>query len=146
MSHFLVTFWAFFRWSLDFLFIPPLVYGTLLLGLNFVGSVFLQRPFSKPLWRTNYSIAVLQFWFFPATLAIAVLGRVDSQGVHLPGPNKLGLGAEYVIAIGSVIIGGYWVWMMKGLRWFALSLAMLQLWLLVVANLIAEMSLTGNWL
>ena len=37
-------------------------------------------------------------------------------------------------------------WKMKGLRWFALSLALLQLWLLAAANFIAGMSLTGTWL
>jgi hypothetical protein len=35
---------------------------------------------------------------------------------------------------------------MKGLRWFALSLAILQLWLLAAASFIAAMSLTGTWL
>jgi len=146
MAQFWSTFWGFLGWSLEFLFVPPLVYGTLLLGLSFIASVIRQRPFSKPIWKKTYSIAVLQFLFFPATLAVAVLGRVDWQQFHFPGPNKRGLRAEYVFAVGSLIVSGYWVWRMKGLRWFALSLAMLQLWLLAAANLIAAMSLTGNWL
>lgn len=35
---------------------------------------------------------------------------------------------------------------MKGLRWFAVSFEMLQIWLLVAANFIAGMALTGTWL
>ena len=121
MAQFWSTFWGFLGWSLEFLFVPPLAYGTLLLGLSFIASVIRQRPFSKPIWKKTYSIAVLQFLFFTATLAVAVLGRVDWQQFHFPGPNKWGLRAEYVFAVGSLIVSGYWVWRMKGLRWFALQ-------------------------
>lgn len=146
MANFWFTLWTYFRWSLEFLYTPPFVYGSLLLGLSFIASVIFQRPFSKPIWKRTYSIVVMQFLFFPATLAVAVLGRVDWQQPHFPGPNKWGLRAEDVFALSSLIVSGYCVWKMKGLRWFALSLAMLQLWLLAAANFIAGMSLTGTWL
>lgn len=146
MANFWFTLWTYFRWSLEFLYTPPFVYGSLLLCLSFIASVIFQRPFSKPIWKRTYFIVVLQFLFFPATLAVAVLGRVDWQQPHFPGPNKWGLRAEDVFALGSLIVSGYCVWKMKGLRWFALSLAMLQLWLLAAANFIAGMSLTGTWL
>lgn len=146
MANFWFTLWTYFRWSLEFLYTPPFVYGSLLLGLSFTASVIFQRPFSKPIWKRTYSIVVMQFLFFPATLAVAVLGRVDWQQPHFPGPNKWGLRAEDVFALSSLIVSGYCVWKMKGLRWFALSLAMLQLWLLAAANFIAGMSLTGTWL
>jgi hypothetical protein len=146
MAQFWLWFWIYLRWSLEFLYMPPFAYGTLLLGLNFIASVIRQRPFSKPIWKKAYSIAILQFLFFPATLAVAVLGRVDWQQPHFPGPNKWGLRAEDVFAFCSLIVSGYCVWRMKGLRWFALSLAMLQLWLLAAANFIAGMSLSGTWL
>lgn len=146
MANFWFTLWTYFRWSLEFLYTPPFVYGSLLLGLSFIASVIFQRPFSKPIWKRTYSIVVMQFLFFPATLAVAVLGRVDWQQPHFPGPNKWGLRAGDVFALSSLIVSGYCVWKMKGLRWFALSLAMLQLWLLAAANFIAGMSLTGTWL
>jgi hypothetical protein len=34
---------------------------------------------------------------------------------------------------------------MKELRWYAVSVAVLQLWFLVGANIIAGMALTGRW-
>jgi hypothetical protein len=129
MANFWLTLWTYLRWSLEFLYTPPFVYGSLLLGISSIASVIFQRPFSKPIWKRTYSIAVLQFLFFPATLAVAVLGRVDWQQPHFPGPNKWGLRAEDVFALGSLIVSAYWVWKLKGLRWFALSLTMLQLWL-----------------
>jgi hypothetical protein len=146
MAHFWSAFCTYFLWSLEFLYVPPFAYGTLLIGLSFIASVIRQRPFLKPIWKKTYYIVVLQFLLFPATLAVAVLGRVDWQHVPFPGPNKWGLRAEDVLALGSLIASGYWVWSMKGLRWFAFSLAMLQLWLLAAANFIAGMSLTGTWL
>jgi hypothetical protein len=79
-------------------------------------------------------------------LTIAVLGRVDWQQNPFPGPNYWALRAEDLIDFASLILGGYWVWRMKGLRWFALSLVILQLWPLAAAGFIAAMSLTGTWL
>jgi hypothetical protein len=146
MAHFWLTFWTYLRWSLEFLYEPPFAYGTLLLVLNFIASVIRQRPFQKPIWRQTYFIVVLQFLFFPAVLAVAVLGRVDWQKPHFPGPNYWGLRAEDFCDLGSLILSVYWVSRMKGLRWFALSLAILQLWLLAAAGFIAAMSLTGTWL
>jgi hypothetical protein len=146
MAHFWLAFWTYLRWSLEFLYVPPFVYGTLLIGLSFIASAIRQRPFFKPIWKKTYYIVVLQFLLFPATLAVAVLGRVDWQQVPFPGPNRWGLRSEDFFALGSLIVSGYWVWCMKGLRWFALSLAMLQLWLLAAANFIAGMSLSGKWL
>ena len=146
MQHFWPTFWTYLRWSLEFLYEPPFAYGTLLFGLSFVASVIRQRPFQKPIWKQTYSIVVLQFMFFPAALAVAVLGRVDWTQNPFPGPNYWGLRAEDIFDLGSLILSVYWVWRMKGLRWFALSLAMLQLWLLAAAGFIAGMSLTGTWL
>jgi hypothetical protein len=146
MADFWLTFWTYLRWSLEFLYAPPFVYGTLLFGLSLIASVIRQRPFHKPIWKQTYAIVVLQFLFFPAVLTLAVLGRVDWQQPHFPGPNYWALRAEDLIDFGSLILGGYWVWRMKGLRWFALSLVILQLWLLVAAGFIAAMSLTGTWL
>jgi hypothetical protein len=146
MTHFWLTFWTYVRWSLEFLYRPPFIYGTFLLGLNFAASVTRQRPFRTPIWKQTYSVIIVQFLFFPAALAVAVIGRVDWQQPHSSGPNHWALQAENAFAIGSLIVSGYWAWRMKGLRWFAVSLALLQLWLLAAANFIAGMSLTGDWL
>lgn len=141
-----MAFWTYLRWSLEFLCVPPFVYGTVVLVVSLIASAIRQRPFNKPIWKQTYTIVILQFLFFPAVLAVAVLGRVDWQQPHFPGPNYWGLRAEDLFDLGSLILGIYWVWRMKGLRWFALSLAILQLWLLAAAGFIAAMSLTGTWL
>lgn len=146
MAQFWLVLGTYLYWSLEFLYKPPFAYGTLALGLILIASVICQRPFSKPIWKRTYFIVLLQFIFFPATLAVAVLGRVDWQQPHFPTPNNWGLRAEDVFALGSLMVSIYWVWRMKGLRWFAVSLAILQIWLLAAANFIAAMSLRGTWL
>ena len=146
MTHFWLTFWTYLHWSIEFLCEPPFVYITVLLGLNFIASVIRQQPFKKLVWKGTYSIVVLQFLFFPAAIAVAVLGRVDWEQPHFPGPNYWALRAEDLFDLGSLSLGVYWVCKMKGLRWFASSVALLQLWLLAGAGLIAGMSLTGTWL
>lgn len=35
---------------------------------------------------------------------------------------------------------------LKGLRWFALAFALIQLWMLFWAGFVAGMALTGDWL
>jgi hypothetical protein len=146
MAHFWMAFWTYLRWSLEFLYVPPLVYVTVVLVLSLIASAIRQRPFNKPIWKQTYTIVILQFLFFPAVLTVAVLGRIDWQQPHFPGPNYWGLRAEDLFDLGSLILGVYWVWRMKGLRWFALSLTILQLWLLAAAGFIAAMSLSGTWL
>jgi hypothetical protein len=137
-------FWEYLRWSIGFLYVPPFAYGTLLVGVSLIASAIYERPFSETKWRENYSLVVLQFLFFPSTLAVAALGSVGfSPSVN---PNYWGLRAEDAFVIGSLAVGVYWILRMRGLRWFAASLAMLQLWLLAGAQFIAGMALTGRWL
>jgi hypothetical protein len=141
-----MTFWLYLRWSFEFLYEPPFAYGTLLLVLNAVASGVCQKPFGKPIWKQIYSIIIVQFLFFPTTLAVAALGYVDWTENPFPEPNYWGLRVEDAFAIGSFVLGIYWVWRMKGLRWFAASCAIFQLWLLSAAQFIAAMALKGKWL
>ncbi|HTZ74914.1 MAG TPA: hypothetical protein VMB47_13410 [Candidatus Aquilonibacter sp.] len=96
--------------------------------------------------KRTYPIAIVQFFAFPVTLAVAVVGAVDWQQPHFPGPNHRALLTEDALLLFSLALGSYWTWKMKGVRWFAISLVLLQLWLLAAANFIAGMSLTGTWL
>jgi hypothetical protein len=44
----------------------------------------------------------------------------------------------------SVALCFFWVDRMKGLRWFALSFSLVQLWILLGAGLMTGMALTGD--
>ena len=108
---------------------------------NLVVSRLIQKPFGRDVWKRKYYIAIVQLVCYPATLLVAACGAVDG-----PEPNAWGFRATYALAIISFGVGIYWVWLMKGIRWFAVSVVILQLWLLAAANFIAGMALTGRWL
>ena len=129
-------------WSLELLVrLPPFCFISLGVAGNLVASIVIQKPFSREIWRGRYRIAVLQFVCYLATLLVAAFGEVSG-----PEPNEWGFRANYALALISIGLGIYWIWLIKDWRWFAISLAVLQLWLLYGANLIAGMALTGRWL
>lgn len=146
MLGFLNTFWRYLTWSLEFLYTPPFCFVTLGILASLSASTFYQRRSAKEIWKRNCSLPIVQFLCFPATIAVAAAGYVDWQPPNYHGPNNWGLRAEDLLALISLTLGIFWVWKMKGLRWLATSLALLQLWFLAGANFIAGMALTGQWL
>jgi hypothetical protein len=46
----------------------------------------------------------------------------------------------------SVATSAFWVWRMRGLRWLAVSLLVLQQVILIGAGFVAGMSVSGDWL
>jgi hypothetical protein len=145
VHHFLVRFWTFLSWSLEFLYVPPFLYGTLLVILNVIVASLRQKPFVATCWKQHYSWTILQFLFFPATLAVAVIGQVDWQQA-VGQENVWGLRATDAFLFGSLLTGTCGVWKMKGVRWFAAGLAILQVWVLAGAQFVAGMALSGRWL
>ena len=75
-----------------------------------------------------------------------MVGYLDWQPPNYHGPTNWGGRAEDLLGLLSLGLGIYWVSRMKGLRWYAISLTLLQLWFLAGANFIAGMALTGKWL
>ncbi len=141
MWPFFPTFCRHLLWSLEILYYPPFVLATLVIIGSIVASVLIQRPFAKEVWKQRYSVVFVQFLCFPAVIAVAATGRVDG-----PEPNDWGLRAADLLSLISLGLGIYWIWIMKGLPWYATSVTLLQLWLLAAANFIAGMALTGRWL
>src|SRR5262249_12540024 len=143
---FLSTFWRYLIGSLEFLFAPPFYFVTVGILASFLASAFIQRHKAKEIWRRNYSLLILQFLCLPATIAVAAAGYVDWRPPNYHGPNNWGLRGEDLLALISLTLGVCWVWKMRGLRWLAISVTLLKLWLLAGANFIAGMALTGQWL
>jgi hypothetical protein len=140
------TSWTYTIWAFEFLIYPPFCFVTIAVVANLILSMARQRPLSHECWKKTFWIAVLQFLFFPAAIIVGAVGRVDWQQPHFPGPNHFGLVIEDCLLAGFSILGIYWIWKMAGVRWHAISVTLLQLWLLAGAQFIAAMSLTGTWL
>lgn len=85
--------------------------------------------------------------FFIGAIAIAVFGAnpiTNPIAPHPPIPAaKHCLDA---VTYGSVVSCGYWIWRMKGMRWFATSLMFVAEVITYGALFIAGMAVSGDWL
>jgi len=133
-------------WSLEFLFLPPALCATAPIFASLCMSIVRQQPFASDVWRKTYWVVIVQFLLFAGTITVAIVGWVDWQQPIFPGPNRLGLRIVNALSLTSLLLGVYWVWRMKGKRWFATSAALFQLSMLLGAGFVAGMALTGTWL
>ena len=134
------------KWSLEFLFVWPLWLVTIALAANFGAALIRKWPFRHDRWSQTYWLIFVSLLFIPATIAIGVLGTIDPSMVPRPKPSTLAVWMSNGLLAASLASGMYWVYRMKGLRWFALALTLLQLWILLGAGFITGMALSGDWL
>ena len=142
---FVRTFWRYSADTVQFLILPPYLVVTIILLGGVAVSLVFDRAIGHNVTKSTYWIAFAQFLCLPATLAIAATGSVDRFAAPYH-PNQLGLWASNILFVVSLCLGAYWIWKMKSHRWFATSVALVQLWSLVVAGFVAGMALTGDWL
>jgi hypothetical protein len=146
MSFSWVTFWKYFQWSLDFLMAWPLWLVTLALVINLGLALARQRPFRQRRWKSAYWLVFASYLFIPVMLAIGVIAAVDSRMVPRRRPNELAVWASDGLFVASLLLGIFCSYKMKGLRWLATAISLLQLWILLSAGFIAGMALSGDWL
>jgi hypothetical protein len=139
-------FWWLFRQSLEGLHVWPLLLVTLAVVANLVAALVYRWPFHGERWKRQYWLAFLSLLFIPITIAIGEVGWIDPSMSPRPTPSALLVWTNNGLFIASVVLGIFWIYRMKGLRWFALAFALTQLWMLFWAGFIAGMALTGDWL
>ena len=138
--------WWLFRQSLGFLYVWPLLLVTLALVANLVAALMYKWPFHRDRWKKEYWLIFLSLLFIPATVVIADVGSLDPGAVPRPVPITPLAWTCNGLFIVSIALGILWVLRIKGLRWFALSVALIQLWMLMAVGFIAGMALSGDWL
>lgn len=140
-------FWSLFQQSLQGLYAwTPSLLVTLVLAVNLVAAVALRGPFHGEKWRPEYWLAFDTLLFIPATIAIGDIGWIDSTMKPRSAPSALLLWTNNGMLIASILLGIFWIYRMKRLRWFAVALTLAQLWVLLWATLAAGMALTGGWI
>src|SRR5581483_5215920 len=145
-AHFPENFQRLFLWSLEFLGVPQVFLIAIICLTGVVVAVLRQQPFQRQLWQASYWLIFTQMLFFPAMVAIGVLfPAVNTVRPHLEG-NVVGSRLLDALFYLSLVMGAFWVWRMRGLRWLAASLVVLQEVLLIGAGLVAGMSVSGDWL
>ena len=139
-------FWWPFRQGLQFLYVWPMSLVTFALGANLVAALIHKWPFHPERWKKGYWLAFLSLLFIPATTVVGVVGWIDPGMVPRPKPNAVLVWVDNGLFIAFILLGIFWVYRMKGLRWFALSIVLIQLWILMGVGFMTGMALSGDWL
>jgi hypothetical protein len=140
--------WRYFVWlceqATEFVVFPPFLVCSVVLSIIIAGLCVGLRPIKTRRWKGWYWLVFTQLLFYPAVLAVAALGANTGPPFHQP--NKVASVCADILSWTSVALAGFWVWRMKGLRWLAVSLVVLQEVLLFGPFLVAEMAISGRWL
>jgi hypothetical protein len=135
------------EWALQAVFIPrALVVFVLALASLTLASI-VQKPFEKGLWRPHYWLVLTHLLFFPAAIAAGVIWANPITNPTIP-HRAIETGRWYLdsLTYASFASCVWWVWRMKGFRWFAASLMLLVEVPVFCALFISGMSIAGDWL
>jgi hypothetical protein len=103
--------------------LPPLSIALALSAVSLFWAAIKQRPFKTARWQPAYWLVITHAVFFLAAIAVAVLGANPITNPTVPhAPVLAAKRCLDVVTLGSVASCAFWVWRMKGLRWFATSL------------------------
>jgi hypothetical protein len=144
-SQFFQSFQRLSLWSFEALLTPPMVVAMTICGVSLALAFGWQLPFRRKVWRASYWLVFTQLLFFPAIIAVGVL--LPAGGVMPnPVPNVVGRWCLDGLSYLSLALGCLWVYRMKKLRWFAISLVAVREILILCAGFMAGMSVSGDWL
>jgi hypothetical protein len=144
-SQFFQSFQRLSGWSFGALLLPPMLLAMTICSLSLALAFAWQLPFRREVWRASYWLAFTQFLFFPAIITVGVL--LPAGGIMpKPVPNMIGRWCLEALWYLSLALGCLWVYRMKKLRWFAISLVAVQEILILCAGFMAGMSVSGDWL
>src|SRR5262245_23454038 len=134
-------------WAFGFVVVGPLSIVALVVSASFVWAALKQRPFHYRLWKPLHWLALSQLLFFPAAIAVGVLWPSPTTSPALRhDPNRAAMLCLNVLWYASLASGVFWIWRMKGFRWFAGSLMALIELPTLGALFVAGMSVSGDWL
>ena len=144
-TQFVSQFWTLSVWSFQsLLYITPLLLLLIAACLSLVLAFWKQRPFQSPLWKRSHWFVLTQLLFFPVVIAIGVLCPASSPSSYHG--SSTAAWASGLLGWLSLALAAFWVYRMKGIRWFAFSVvAMLQI-ILMGAFFVSGMAVSGDWL
>jgi len=98
----------------------------------------------RELWRRSYWFVFTQLLFFPVVISLGVLYPASGPSFY----TKVSTATRVtdVLSWMSVALAAFWVYRMKGFRWFACSLVVLLEVILLGAFVVSGMALSGDWL
>ena len=106
-------------------------------------SYLKQRPLQNPSWTKSAWLVLTQLLFFPLAVLVGVLYHGDAT---TRSPNPIGVAALDYVDYLSLGMAVFWVYRMKGLRWFTLSLVATIEVILFAVSFVCGMATSGDWL
>jgi len=147
LSHFVEHFWTYSVWSVEFLFrIPQILIIFLAATASLAIAFWRQRPFRHPLWRGSHWLVLTQLLFFRIVICLGVLYPADGPSSLRSIPNSTANNVCECLGWLSLALAAFWVYRMKGFRWFAVSVVTVLEMILLGAFFVAGMAITGDWL
>ncbi|MGA2812411.1 MAG: hypothetical protein ABSG16_13495 [Candidatus Acidiferrum sp.] len=145
LSEFADRFWTLSVWSFQSLLHIPLYLAILIFACLTIGLAFWkQHPFQNPLWKRSHWFVLTQLLFFPVVISLGVL--YPASGPSFYHAQSVASRACGLLSWLSVALAGFWVYKMKGFRWFALSVVAVLEITLIGAFFISGMAISGDWL
>jgi hypothetical protein len=141
---FVRQFWTYSLWSLQLVVtLPRLLWVLLGATLSLVFACINELPFQSPRWKRSYWLVFTQLLFFPIVISIGVLYPAASvnRGAAVSTANKV----SQMLGWLSMALAVFWVYRMKGTRWFAISLVVVIQVILMGAFFISGMAVSGDW-
>ena len=141
------TFFTFAGWGLEALLLPPLLAAAVLAGVSVVWAGYKQKPMRSGLWKRYHWLTATHLVFFFAAVAVGVIWQNPQTNPTLPHvASRVGRMWLDIVTYASLASCLFWVWRMRGFRWFATSLMLLLELPVFGALFIAGMSVAGDWL
>jgi hypothetical protein len=125
--------------------------GALLLSATVAGGVaalvaflFWRRQIMSR-WHRAYWLVFTQALFIPLTIGIGLLfpAHGAADGWH---SNPIGEHLVDAFTVIPLVTGCYWIYRLKGVRWLAVILVVMQEFFLYLTLMIAGLSVSGEWI
>ena len=144
--NFVSTSLRFAEWAFEAMLIPRvLVVIVLAMGSLSVAAIK-QEPFRRGLWKPYHWLVLTHLLFFPAAIATGIIWANPITNPTIP-HHGIDAGRRWLDSLMYASFASciWWIWRMRGFRWFWVSL-MLLVEVPVFGGFISGMSIAADWL
>ena len=135
------------KWALEAMLIPRVLVAIVLTSTSLTLAAIKQRPFKRELWKPYPWLVLTHLLFFPAVIAAGVVWANPVTNPTVPHHAvEAGRRSLDLLWYASLASCAWWIWRMRGFRWFATSLMFLVEVPVFCGLFIAGMSVAGDWL
>jgi hypothetical protein len=136
----------FSEWALESILLPPFAVAFAIAAVSFVWAGQKQSPFKRRLWKRHHWLVLTHLLFFAAAIVVGVRWANPITSYNLPHQAvPIAKVLLDVLFYGSLASCAFWIWRMKGFRWYATSMMALAEVPVMGALLISAMSIAGAW-